>query len=139
MSKRSQAVETIQRELIEFARRARGVSARSHPGLSLVAYTLLTHVERHEQTRAADLAEHYVLDKSTVSRQLAELADRGLLERVADPRNHRSRVLRVTAKGRRHLDVAREQAVGAMADRLTDWPDADLARFASYLERYNSA
>ena len=57
MSERSRAVEAIQRELTAFARRSRGQAQRAHPDLSLVAYTLLTHVARDEKTHAADLAE----------------------------------------------------------------------------------
>src|SRR4030095_6454699 len=51
------------------ARRAPSLSAAIHPELSLVAFTLLAHVAGEADVRAADLAEHYALDTSTVSRQ----------------------------------------------------------------------
>lgn len=67
------SVETIQREMTVFARRARASAGRLHPELSLVSYTLLGHLEERDGCRATDLAAHYALDKSTVSRQVAAL------------------------------------------------------------------
>ena len=45
MSAAESAVETIQREMTVFARRARASAGRMHPELSLVSYTLLGHLE----------------------------------------------------------------------------------------------
>ena len=69
----AEAVETIQREMTAFARRARASAGRLHPELSLVSYTLLGHLEESGGCRATDLAAHHALDKSTVSRQVAAL------------------------------------------------------------------
>lgn len=66
----AEAVEAIQREMTVFARRARASAGRMHPELSLVSYTLLGHLETSGGRRATDLAAHYALDKSTVSRQV---------------------------------------------------------------------
>jgi hypothetical protein len=49
------AVETIQREMTVFARRARASAGRMHPELSLVSYTLLGHLEESGGCRATDL------------------------------------------------------------------------------------
>ncbi|GAA4791527.1 hypothetical protein GCM10023220_16250 [Streptomyces ziwulingensis] len=65
------ALETVHRELTAFARRARAPAGRTHPELSLVPYTLLGHLEERDGRRATDLAAHYALDKSTVSRDAA--------------------------------------------------------------------
>src|SRR5262249_14787229 len=70
------AVETIQREMTAFARRARASAGRMHPELSLVSYTLLGHLEERGGCRATDRAAHYPLDKSTASRTGAGGADR---------------------------------------------------------------
>lgn len=66
MTDRETAVETIQREMTSFARRARAMAGRMHPELSLVSYTLLSHLDEKGGCRATDLATHYALDKSTV-------------------------------------------------------------------------
>jgi DNA-binding MarR family transcriptional regulator len=132
------AVETIQREMTVFARRARASAGRLHPELSLVSYTLLGHLEERDGCRATDLAAHYALDKSTVSRQVAALERTGLIERRQDPEDHRVQVLHLTEAGRRILGrvtVSRRVAVG---ERLAEWSQEDLERFAGYLVRYNA-
>jgi len=132
------AVETIQREMTTFARRARASAGRLHPELSLVSYTLLSHLEERDGRRATDLAAHYALDKSTVSRQVAALERAGLIERRPDPEDHRVQVLHLTDAGRRILAQVTENRQAAFRERLADWPEEDLQRFAAYLERYNS-
>jgi DNA-binding MarR family transcriptional regulator len=132
------AVETIQREMTIFARRARASAGRMHPELSLVSYTLLGHLEESGGCRATDLAAHYALDKSTVSRQVAALERAGLIERRLDPEDHRVQVLHLTEAGRRILAQVTESRRAAFRERLADWPEADLARFADYLVRYNA-
>jgi DNA-binding MarR family transcriptional regulator len=132
------AVETIQREMTAFARRARASAGRMHPELSLVSYTLLGHLEERGGCRATDLAVHYALDKSTVSRQVAALERAGLVERRQDPEDHRVQVLHLTDAGRRILAQVTESRRTAFRERLADWPEEDLVRFAAYLERYNA-
>ncbi|MFJ6893276.1 MarR family winged helix-turn-helix transcriptional regulator [Streptomyces hokutonensis] len=121
-----------------FARRARASAGRLHPELSLVSYTLLSHLEERDGRRATDLAAHYALDKSTVSRQVAALERAGLIERRPDPEDHRVQVLHLTDAGRRILAQVTENRHAAFRERLADWPEEDLQRFAGYLERYNS-
>ncbi|GGX70834.1 MarR family winged helix-turn-helix transcriptional regulator [Streptomyces anandii] len=131
------AVETIQREMTIFARRARASAGRMHPELSLVSYTLLGHLEESGGCRATDLAAHYALDKSTVSRQVAALERAALIERRVDPDDHRVQVLHLTGAGRRILAQVTESRRAAFRERLADWPEDDLERFAAYLTRYN--
>ncbi|MFF8870701.1 MarR family winged helix-turn-helix transcriptional regulator [Streptomyces massasporeus] len=132
------AVETIQREMTVFARRARAAAGRMHPELSLVSYTLLGHLEEVGGCRATDLAAHYALDKSTVSRQVTALERAGLVERRPDAADQRVQVLHLTRAGRQILAQVTESRRAAFRERLTDWPAEDLSRFAEYLARYNA-
>ncbi|MBB4710695.1 MarR family winged helix-turn-helix transcriptional regulator [Streptomyces luteogriseus] len=132
------AVETIQREMTVFARRARAAAGRMHPELSLVSYTLLGHLEEVGGCRATDLATHYALDKSTVSRQVAALERAGLIERRPDTTDQRVQVLHLTRAGRHILAQVTESRRAAFRERLADWPAEDLSRFAEYLVRYNA-
>nr|WP_189491968.1 MarR family winged helix-turn-helix transcriptional regulator [Streptomyces sp. San01] len=138
MEDRETAVETIQREMTSFARRARAMAGRMHPELSLVSYTLLSHLDEQAGCRATDLAAHYALDKSTVSRQVAALERAGLVTRRVDPDDHRVQVLHPTEAGAdilAQVTVSRRQA---FRERVADWPEEDLVRFADYLLRYNA-
>ncbi|MFF8971934.1 MarR family winged helix-turn-helix transcriptional regulator [Streptomyces sp. NPDC014995] len=134
----AQAVQTIQREMTTFARRARASAGRLHPELSLVSYTLLGHLEESGGCRATDLAAYYALDKSTVSRQVAALQRAALIERRQDPQDHRVRVLHLTDAGRHVLAQVTESRRAAFRERLARWPQEDLERFAEYLVRYNA-
>ncbi|MFD3531487.1 MarR family winged helix-turn-helix transcriptional regulator [Streptomyces sp. NPDC058664] len=136
---REVSMDVIQRELTAFARRARAAAARVHPELPLVSYTLLAHIEEQHGCRATDLAAHYLLDKSTVSRQLAGLEKLGLVERRPAPDDHRVHVLHPTEAGTKVLSSARTSRRAAYQERLRDWSADDLDRFAAYLLRYNTA
>ncbi|MFF0383323.1 MarR family winged helix-turn-helix transcriptional regulator [Streptomyces sp. NPDC004286] len=138
MTAAESAVETIQREMTAFARRARASAGRMHPELSLVSYTLLGHLEERGGCRATDLASHYALDKSTVSRQVGALERAGLIERRLAPEDARVQVLHLTQAGEEILAQVTERRRGAFQERLADWPEDDLVRFAAYLERYNA-
>ncbi|WP_314412941.1 MarR family winged helix-turn-helix transcriptional regulator [Streptomyces kroppenstedtii] len=133
------AIETIHHEMTAFARRARASAGRLHPELSLVSYTLLGHLEESGGCRATDLAAHYALDKSTVSRQVAALEAAGLIERRADPQDQRVQALHLTAAGTEILAQVTASRRVAFRERLAGWPEEDLRRFADYLLRYNAA
>ncbi|MFJ1546767.1 MarR family winged helix-turn-helix transcriptional regulator [Streptomyces sp. NPDC088246] len=136
---RQESLDVIQRELTAFARRARATAARLHPELPLVSYTLLAHIDDRHGCRATDLAAHYMLDKSTVSRQIGALEKLGLVERHPDPDDHRIQVLHPTEAGTQALASTQASRRSAYQKRLADWTADDLAGFAEYLLRYNAA
>ena len=139
MSGRDQAIETIRWERTAFARRARAVAERIHPGLTLSEYSLLAHLRETGGCRATDLASYFMLDKSTVSRQIGALERLGLVEREVDPASRRVQILRPTPRGEELLEEAARRRQEAFGERLDDWSDADLRAFAGYLVRYNAA
>lgn len=131
-------IEIIQREMTAFARRARASAARMHPELSLVSFTLLSHLEDRGGCRATDLAAYYTLDKSTISRQVGALEKAGLVERRLDPDDHRVQVLHLTERGTGLLQQVTDSRRVAFRERLAGWSGPDLERFAEYLLRYNA-
>jgi putative acetyltransferase len=80
---------------------------------------LLTELERLGQATAKQLSEILVLEKSTVSRLVNGLLERGLIASSRDPTDGRQRRLSLTAQGRagtrRVHEAAREQVLGALA------------------------
>jgi DNA-binding MarR family transcriptional regulator len=87
--------------------------------------------------RAADLAAHFGLDKSTLSRQLEQLISAGLLRRDGERPGRRGCMLVLTATGKQHLDAAGQAVRDRLAERLTDWNDRDIAAFAQLVTRFN--
>ncbi|MFC5662257.1 MarR family winged helix-turn-helix transcriptional regulator [Kitasatospora misakiensis] len=138
MPDRETSIATIQRELTAFARRARHKASQLHPDLSLVTYSVLDLITERGGCRAADVAAHFMLDKSTVSRQVTALEKLGLLRRETDPEDQRGQILLATEAGLTLLREANEQRRLSFAARFTDWTDEDVARFADYLARYGA-
>ena len=96
---REAALEDLYQGLSTLTRRARDLGDDLHPGLSLVAYTLLVQIDLTSEARAADLAAHFGLDKSTVSRQLEQLIAAGLLRREGERPGRRGYALVLTDAG----------------------------------------
>jgi DNA-binding MarR family transcriptional regulator len=136
---REAALEDLYHGLTTMARRARDMSDDLHPGLSLVAYTLLAEIDLTPGTRAADLCAHFGLDKSTLSRQLDQLISAGLLRREGERPGRRGSVLALTAAGEQHLAAAAQAVRNRLAGRLTGWDDGDIATFAQLVTRFNQS
>ena len=136
---REAALEDLYHGLTTMARRARDMSDDLHPGLSLVAYTLLTEIYLTRGMRAADLCAHFGLDKSTLSRQLEQLISAGLLRREGERPGRRGSVLALTPAGQQHLAAAAQAVRDRLAERLTGWDDGDIAALAQLVSRFNQS
>ena len=99
------------------------------------AYALLASLRDDGPQRLSALAEVVRLDRSTVSRQLAALEHRGLVERRPDSRDRRSHLLALTEDGQRILQTTRARRQHWLREALASWPEADRARLAELLER----
>ncbi|RMI29138.1 MarR family winged helix-turn-helix transcriptional regulator [Nocardia stercoris] len=139
VTSRRAAIQSIQRELTAFSRRARGRAAELYPLLSLVSASILDLVIERDGCLSVDIAEHFALDKSTVSRQVAALEKLGYLVREVDPANRRNYTLRATPAGRQAAKEAEQARLTAFTDHLHRWDDADIATFAAYLMRFNAS
>ena len=136
---RDAVLEDLYQGLSTLVRRARDLGDDLHPGLSLVAYTLLARLDVTPEARASDLAVHFGLDKSTVSRQLEQLISAGLLRREGERPGRRGCRLALTDAGHRHLGAAAQAVRCQLADWLTDWDDHDLAAFGQLVSRFNQS
>ncbi len=136
---REAALADLYHGLTTMARRARDMSDDLHPGLSLVAYTLLSEICLTPGVRAADLSPHFGLDKSTLSRQLEQLISAGMLRREGERPGRRGSVLALTPAGQQHLAAAAQAVRNRLADRLTGWDDGDIATFAQLITRFNQS
>jgi len=102
-------------------------------------HVLLHTVEADGPMRASTLADSVQADLSTVSRQVATLVGRGLLERRADQLDGRASLLAVTDAGRAAI-AQHEQGRQAFFDEvLTGWSTEELRQFARQLERFTAA
>ena len=71
------------------------------------AYLLLDAIAAHNQLAVGSLAEHFQLDMSTVSRQVATLEADGFVARCPDPGDRRVCLLAITRSGATQLQATR--------------------------------
>ena len=132
-------ITVLQQALVQFARNSRKHVAYTTVGGSFVAAAVLSYIANTADPTATGLAEAYGLDKSTVSRQLADLEEQGFVRRSRHPRRPRTQDLHLTAKGKRALVTAIERHRDRLVETLATWSARDVAAFASLLARYVKA
>ena len=125
-------------ELTQAINRFRATLHNAAPGEGdgLLAH-ILFEILRHGPLRASALAETTQADPSTVSRQVATLVSRGLLERRADADDGRASLLHVTAAGVAYKDRLTASRNAHFGELLADWSEEDQRRFAALLARFN--
>ena len=89
--------------------------------------------------RASDLAERLGLDKSSVSRQLNQLFEAGLLDRAGGRPGRRGDPLSVTPAGRRVLAADADRVRQRVTCWLADWNEEDIASFGVQMARFNDS
>jgi DNA-binding MarR family transcriptional regulator len=136
---RDAVIEDLYLQLNSLIRRSRELSNDLHPGLSLVAFTFLSMVDTTPALRASDLAERLGLDKSSVSRQLTQLFEAGLLDREGGRPGRRGDPLSVTPAGRRVLAADADRVRARVTCWLADWAEEDIAVFGALMARFNDA
>ncbi|HAM01587.1 MAG TPA: MarR family transcriptional regulator [Acidimicrobiaceae bacterium] len=75
--------------------------------------------------RLSDLASSLELDLSTVSRQVRNLVEAGLVDRDADPDDGRAALLTLSARGRDVLDAVRAARRQVLGQTLCGWTATD--------------
>lgn len=136
---RARATEHVYNQLAGFARGARELGMEMHPGITLVDFTQLSFIDSRPQTRAADIAARWGLDKSTVSRQIDKLVAEGHVQRRSARTGRRGQELALTERGHAVLTLAADSIRTRLIDQLRDWSDADIDDFARLLTRFNES
>ncbi|HET6826801.1 MAG TPA: MarR family transcriptional regulator [Amnibacterium sp.] len=96
-------------------------------GLSHVAVSALSSISRAAAVRPGDLARMEGIAAPGMTRLVAELEQRGLVARSADPHDRRSTLLSLTAEGERELREARTSRSAWVAALLDEVAPDDLA------------
>ncbi|WP_245672992.1 MarR family winged helix-turn-helix transcriptional regulator [Aldersonia kunmingensis] len=104
--------------------------------LDISVFHCLLRLETDGPMRAGVLAEAMYSDPSSVSRQVAQLVKRGLVQRLPDPEDGRACVLRVTDEGQAMVEDMRRRRTASVARIVTDWSNDDRAEFVRLLEKF---
>lgn len=142
-ARRRAASEQVERELTALFRRIRSfsfaVAEDVHPGLEPASYGMMGVIHDAGSMRGSDIVERLGLDKSTISRQVAQLVELGLAERVPDPDDGRARRVQLTERGVSELMTLRRERHRRLQVHFADWSDDDLEQVAGWLSRLAAA
>jgi DNA-binding MarR family transcriptional regulator len=102
-------------------------------GLTNQQFSLLMALNRPDAPTMAPVAELLAIDRTTLTAALKPLERRGLLTIEADPKDKRSRRLRLTGKGHAALLRALPKWREAHAEIERAQPDINMKRLRSWL------
>ncbi|GGF18938.1 MarR family winged helix-turn-helix transcriptional regulator [Williamsia phyllosphaerae] len=80
-------------------------------GLSFEEYRILVILSENDTLRMSDLSRGGLASRSTVSRQVSRLVERGDVERLPDVNDARNRLVRISELGRERLHEAAKDHV----------------------------
>lgn len=131
----------ILRDLIVISRRGIADARSAAVSLNMTEQSILGYIVDHPGCRSVDIAAAYRLNRSTVSRQLARLVQLGVVREIADDERTagRGRPLELTDAGWQAYRDALDLLQAVVDRHLDGWNDAEVARFAHDLGRFNAA
>ena len=97
------------------------------PGLTFNEFRILMHTGRHPSITQKELVEHSHTDKAQMARTLAQLQDKGWLERSASEADKRVRCLQLSTRGQQLFDQLRSRREQIATELLSDFPAAQQA------------
>ncbi len=108
-------------------------------GIGVTEWRVIAVLGRFPGLSAGTVAERTAMDKVAVSRALARLAERGLVERETHDDDRRRSVLRLSASGRRvHAEIA-PIALEIERKLLAGFDESERARLAALMDKLAAA
>lgn len=105
----------------------RAVLNHGEPGdLSPASEGALRTLKKHQPCRASDIAEAIGAGPSALSRQVADLEERGFIQRTSDPTDGRARLLELGRAGHDYLDMIELRRTDHITQFLKHWDDQRL-------------
>lgn len=107
------------------------------PHLQPAAFLLVRWLLAYGPASATSLAESMAMDRSSVSRLVAQLKKAGYVHSEPDPHDRRGVVLSLSDLGRDKAVQALKEKGAEFYHRISDWDDSSLAAFIQMLKRFN--
>lgn len=135
---RTSSIARVQDGLTTISRRGAARAREGYASLSLVDQSLLTYIGANPGCRNVDIAAHFQLNKSTVSRQVTALVELGLVQIRDSANDSRGQGLGLTEAGADLRRKLAEEILASLTERLASWSEEDLQTFAGMIERFNA-
>lgn len=140
---RQDPARVVEHELAVLARRARritGERARAvHPRLRPAPLLVLARLVELGPMRVLALTTTLDMDRTVLSRAVANLESLGLVERESDPSDGRASFIAATPSARDRVEHVTSQWREWFDDFLDDWSPEQIGDLARTLRRYNLA
>jgi DNA-binding MarR family transcriptional regulator len=117
---------------------ARKRTMRAEHGDNVNLVSTLQAVRAHGPARVSVLADHLMTEMSTISRRLATLEEKGLVERIGDPTDRRAQLFKLAPAGGDLLARLRSETGAELAASLHGWNATELRTLLSMLHRLES-
>jgi DNA-binding MarR family transcriptional regulator len=117
------------RHLVAHARRR-----RAWTDMTYQQYNVMRLIDTTGPQPQAEVARHLVVTAPVVTRLAAALAEAGLVERQADPKDRRAVILALTDTGRTRARAMRRDLLAAARELLEPLPEDRRAAVAAALE-----
>jgi DNA-binding MarR family transcriptional regulator len=98
----------------------------SDPVLSDIQLAALSALERHQAMTPGELADYEKVQPPSMTRVIAVLEERSLVQRTAHPTDRRQVILTVTAEGRALVHRVRRRKEAWLAQRLDELSEAEV-------------
>lgn len=139
---RAEAIRGVEAEFMNMAGRFRRLIARRadqlSPGLMPGNFKVFTTIALEGPITASAVGEQLMLDKSQMSRTVADLEARDLVMRTPDPSDRRAQLLEATPDARDKLEEIRtDPAERGVRDKLEAWSLEDIRRLGDLLHALN--
>ncbi|MEV4126801.1 MarR family transcriptional regulator [Nocardia sp. NPDC049707] len=126
----------IQLTRLQRIRERTAAQLRTKDGVDPAAFAILFRLLCDGPMRSGALAEAVHSDASTISRHVAHLVERQLVERQADRSDGRATVLVVTERGREAAERIRRRRHENLTRVMAAWTSQDRATFAGLLRHF---
>ena len=110
-----------------------------HAELRGVGMMILQTIIRRGSITATEISQLMDMDKSVISRQVAQLRELGLIEATPDEADRRVMRLSATTESAAITEALRSKTADAYHERFTDWSEEDLETLHQLLRRFNFA
>ncbi|RGE46005.1 MarR family transcriptional regulator [Comamonas testosteroni] len=114
--------EVLHELLHRFRARMRQSMESVHPSLTFNEVRILMHTGRRPGITQKDLVEHSHTDKAQMARMLAQLQEKGWLERSASAADKRVRCLQLSPAGEQLFEQLKAQRERVATQLLKDFP-----------------
>jgi len=111
--------------------------SQSERGLHPAAAMLLSDLAKYGEARPSELAKRRMVDISVVSRQVAQLAAAGLIDRRPAPEDGRASLVQVSERGHEELGRWRTRYLEFMGTALDGWEEERIVELTGLLATMN--